>query len=488
MTASRPSLGKLSGSIRGISRIRASKPSRSAAWITPLVRRNSYSTAGFCSSGERSKSGNAGSPSGFLKSPLSATRNLLIGPASLPLLGPGLGLGLAFRRCNRRPDLVQRLLDGAVQRPDVARIADEVEPCLVERHAFVDGRDQAAGALAVLAAGLDHGLDCVGEVLVVELARNAERGAEIEVPDPQAVDAIESRDRFGVLDALLGLDLGEQGGGAIRRRQLVQGRPGHVAVVGDRERDPAPALGVVLHAVENRPRLLLRADHRQHDALGAHVGGPGDVVVLLGWDAHDGRQFGGLHVAEHALDRLETEAGVLAVEQGEVAPRRLENLADAGGGELDDEMAELEVATLGHVLEPWRRHGPACLPGGVPYRRAGRSAFLSRPTLIAPARFVNRPRRRGVKPTVHGARVEKGRSPVLWLRRRPVARAGCRAPGPTREIRGPVPTARDVAARKLVVIVKRRQSGASVAAFGDIDSGERRCTDCARWPRVSPSP
>src|SRR5512132_2862958 len=136
MIASRPSWGKLAGSIRGISRISASKPSRSEAWITPFALMNCYSTASFRSRGDRSKSGNAGLPSGFLKSPLSATRNLLIAASSLFLfwLVLGFGFGPAFRRGRAFADLVHRLLHRPVQRPDVARVADEVEARLIERH------------------------------------------------------------------------------------------------------------------------------------------------------------------------------------------------------------------------------------------------------------------------------------------------------------------------------------------------------------------
>ena len=96
--------------------------------------------------------------------------------------------------------------------------------------------------------------------------------------------------------------------------------------------------------------------------LGAHVGGARDVVVLLGRHAHDRRQIGGLHVAQHALDGLEAEARVLAVEQREIAAGCFQDLADAGGGELDDEVADLELAALGHLFEPWRCHGLRCLP------------------------------------------------------------------------------------------------------------------------------
>ena len=75
--------------------------------------------------------------------------------------------------------------------------------------------------------------------------------------------------------------------------------------------------------------------------LGAHVHRAGDVMVLLGGDAHDHRQLRRLEIAHRALDRLEAEARMLEVEQHEVAAGRLQDVADPRRRELDDEMAEL---------------------------------------------------------------------------------------------------------------------------------------------------
>ena len=121
----------------------------------------------------------------------------------------------------------------------------------------------------------------------------------------------------------------------------------------DAERHAAPAIRHVLQAVEDRARLLGRADHRQHDALGAHVGGARDVVVLPGRHAHDGREVGRLHVAQHALDGLEAEARMLGVEQREIAAGGLQDLTDPRRRELDDEVAELQLPAPGHLLQTW---------------------------------------------------------------------------------------------------------------------------------------
>ena len=51
---------------------------------------------------------------------------------------------------------------------------------------------------------------------------------------------------------------------------------------------------------------------------------------------------------------------MLGVEQDEVAAGILEHVADAGRRELDDEVADLEVAALGLLLEGVSGH--ACTP------------------------------------------------------------------------------------------------------------------------------
>ena len=238
-----------------------------------------------------------------------------------------------------------------MQDPDIAGIADEIEAALVELDALLDGRHQPAEPLAMLARRGDHLGDGLGEFGVVEFAGNAERDAEIEMADPQAVDARDGGDGVGILDPVGGLDLGEEGGALVGGGELVLDRAGPVAVMGDLEGHAAAAFGRVLDGVEDRLGFLGRTDHRQHDALGAHVAGPRDVMVLPGGAAHDGRQLGRLHVAQHALHRLEAEAAVLHVEQHEIAPGRLHDMADAGRGELDDEMAEFRAAAGGKLLQ-----------------------------------------------------------------------------------------------------------------------------------------
>ena len=189
-------------------------------------------------------------------------------------------------------------LDGRLVGPDVARVADVVEALGVVVGAGGDVRHQPSGRLAVLAAGLHHGVDRGEEILVLELAGDAQRRGQVEMADPEAVDAVERGDRVGVLDAGPGLDLGEEGGARVGGGELLQDGTAPVEIVRHAQRHAALAVGHVLHAVQDGPRLLGVVDHRQHDALGPHVGGAGDVVVLLGRHAHDRRQPGGLEVAQ----------------------------------------------------------------------------------------------------------------------------------------------------------------------------------------------
>ena len=205
--------------------------------------------------------------------------------------------------------------------------------------------------LLVLAAGRDHRVDRLDEFRIVELAGDAERHRQVEMPDPQAIDAVDRRDGIGVLHALRGLDLAEQGGLLVGGGQLLRHRAAGVGIVRDAERHAALALRVILHAVEDRARFLGVADHRQHDAFGAHVAGARDVVIFLRRHAHDRRDAGRLEIADGAFHRLKAEAGMLEIEQHELAAGVLHDVADAGRGELHDEVPQLHRLGTRHRLQ-----------------------------------------------------------------------------------------------------------------------------------------
>ena len=195
---------------------------------------------------------------------------------------------------------------------------------------------------------------------MIELSGNAERAAQVEVADPEAVDAVDGGDGFGVAHALGGLDLGEEGGSGVLRGQFLAGRPLGVAVQRGAQDHAAVAARGVLHAPDDPLCLFGRRNHGQHHALGPGVAGAGDVLVVLGGHPHDGRQIGRLEEAEHAFGGLDAEADVLGVQDDELAARALADAAHAGGVELEDEVPRLEGAGSGHGLES--RFGHPCPP------------------------------------------------------------------------------------------------------------------------------
>ena len=80
------------------------------------------------------------------------------------------------------------------------------------------------------------------------------------------------------------------------------------------------------------------------------------MARAMWWYSRDGTRtmagsVGRLEIAERALHRLEAEAGMLEVEEDEIAAGRFQDVADAGRGELDDEMAEFRRLAAGHGLE-----------------------------------------------------------------------------------------------------------------------------------------
>ena len=131
--------------------------------------------------------------------------------------------------------------------------------------------------------------------------------------------------------------------------EFVLDRPGPVAVMGDLQGHATPAVGRYFMQLTMMARLLRAADHGQHHALGAHIRRARDMVVLLRGHAHDRGQIRCLEIAERALHGLETEAGMLQIEEHEIATGRFQDMPDAGRGEFDDEMPELRVPAAGQV-------------------------------------------------------------------------------------------------------------------------------------------
>ena len=194
------------------------------------------------------------------------------------------------------------------------------------------------------------------EIGVVELAGDAERRAEVEMPDPDSVDPLDRGDLVDVLDSLKGLHQEKHSDPLVGGAHLGHRRTGRVAVVGNAERDTAVAQGRILRVGCDAGCVLHRAHHGRHDPLGTHVQGPGDVVVVAGRHAHDRRQRRRLHVTQELLHRVEAEAGMFHVEEDELGTTGLEDVADTGRGELDHERAELGSPRPRHLLQRGQRH------------------------------------------------------------------------------------------------------------------------------------
>ncbi len=233
----------------------------------------------------------------------------------------------------------------------IAGIANEVEALPVEFDAGLHVRHQSPERLFVLVSGLHHPVDRLAKDLAVEVAGHAQRDREVEMADPQAIHARQRGQHLGVLHALRGFDLAEEGGARIGRGEFFPDLAGAVAVVRHLQRHAALAVRRVFHSIQDLPRFGSGADHRQHDPLGAHVAGAGDVVVLLRGHTNDHCHVGRFEVAHGALHRFEAEAGMLEIEKHEVTAGGFHDVADAGGGELHDEVTELGGFGARHFLQ-----------------------------------------------------------------------------------------------------------------------------------------
>src|SRR5208337_5620596 len=110
---------------------------------------------------------------------------------------------------------------GVVQNPDVSRVTNEVKTLTIEFDTLLHSRSQAPKRLPVPGGGGADAGDRVGEGLRTEFSGNTERNREIEMPDPQAVDAWERGDGVGVFDAFRCLDLAKQRASPVGCGELV---------------------------------------------------------------------------------------------------------------------------------------------------------------------------------------------------------------------------------------------------------------------------
>jgi hypothetical protein len=102
---------------------------------------------------------------------------------------------------------------------------------------------------------------------IVELARNAEEIAEIEMAEPEAVDAVDGGDVLHRFEPALAFDLRDHeiaGVGVLHLRGRIAG---FVIVVRETEGGAAPALHRIARRACDLARGFHAFDHRHHHAL-----------------------------------------------------------------------------------------------------------------------------------------------------------------------------------------------------------------------------
>jgi hypothetical protein len=97
---------------------------------------------------------------------------------------------------------------------------------------------------------------------MVELGRDAHAAGEVEMADPEHVDAVDLGDLVDIGDAVHGLDQADEAGAPVGGGERCVDRAHPVAVVGQRQRHAALAAGRVLHLLDDGPGLVRRAHHR----------------------------------------------------------------------------------------------------------------------------------------------------------------------------------------------------------------------------------
>src|SRR5262249_38347141 len=165
--------------------------------------------------------------------------------------------------------LVESLADGSeataerlLVNPQVGGVHQHAEPSIGPCTQLIDVHHGQHGGLAVSVAGPHDAPGGRTEDRAGEVAGNPEGSGEGGLADPERIDALDGRDLVDVLEALGGLDLGDDQDIIIRVLYL----PAHVAalevVVGHGEGTAATAPGRVLRTGDDVPRLRRGADER----------------------------------------------------------------------------------------------------------------------------------------------------------------------------------------------------------------------------------
>ena len=238
-----------------------------------------------------------------------------------------------------------------MQQPRVTRIAEEIHASAEQGRGRRGIHDQATQRLVVPARRFLGACNRILERGVIKLARDSQADTEVEVPDPEQVDFRQRRDGVDIFRRPLGLHQHRQDRPGIRRRELVGHRPFGEAVVLNAESHSPLSLRRVLGHLDERLHIGQRFRFRDHDAFGASIERPVDVVTLSRRDPHHRGQPGRLHVTQRSFQRVHAEAAVLGIEERKVATGCLQHMADSGGVELDNERPGLQRPGPSHLFE-----------------------------------------------------------------------------------------------------------------------------------------
>ena len=192
----------------------------------------------------------------------------------------------------------------------------------------------------MLATGGDDALDRADIAGVVELAGDAEEVRQIEVAEPETIDAVHGGDLLDGVETPLGFDLRDDEVAGIRRPHLGRRIARLVVVMREGERRPAPTFGRVMRRLGDGARLLHAIHHGNHHALRPDIEGARKKVILASRHPHHRRNADAAAVGALHLELLDGEAGMLHVVENIFAAGEPENLSDPGREELEDHRAQ----------------------------------------------------------------------------------------------------------------------------------------------------
>jgi hypothetical protein len=135
----------------------------------------------------------------------------------------------------------------------------------------------------------------------------------------EAIDSGHPCNCVRTLDAFGSFNLAKKRAAAIGGYELIYDRVWTIQILRDLQFDATSAVRRILHRVDDVIGFLGVANQRKHEALGAHVHGARDMVVLLQRNSRDFRRIRCLELADRALHRLESKSGMLQIEEHEIA-------------------------------------------------------------------------------------------------------------------------------------------------------------------------